>query len=212
MRALVIGAAKRRGGSAHQGLRAQRHQTGAHGGKHLVQQGRGHARFVILKQSVIKVAALCQGCRLFALKGDHLGQNRREGRKIIASARLGPVPLRPACQACKRHRKIAWHPAKPLVIALNMAQVGARHIIACPCPGKPFTTLRIGAPGVDHRLHRAAFLGPLMGRTTRHHGFLIPSKASSHLRQGLGLALMRHQFVIGRHLRPSGWIAPAGTD
>ncbi len=200
---LLVEMRVQRGPVAAQRAGAQIDQPGPHLGKYRVEPSRRHLGLEIVDEGIIEVAPPRHRRRLLAFQSDHLGQNRGEGGVIIRRPRLGPLALRPAGQPRQRHRQIAGHPRRAVVIAADVMQLRARHLVRHLRLGlgQQIAAPRIGAPGVQHRLHRARFLGPLFGGTSRHHGFLIPTEPAGHLRERLRVALLRHQIVIGRHAR-----------
>ena len=179
----------------------QRHQPRPHLGEHRIKLVRAHPRLVILEQRIIERAARRQRRRFLALEPHHFGQHGRKGGIIIRRPRLGPLPLRPARKAGQRHRQISRHLDRPLIIPPDMAQLRPRHRLGCLRLGlrQHIAPRRVHPPRMQHRLNRTRFLGPLIGGPARHHGFLIPAQPPGHLRQGLRLALARHQIVIGAH-------------
>ncbi len=192
---------------------AQFHQPRPHLGKEPLERLRRHPRLIFVQKRVIAIAAIGERRRFLSLELQNLGQGRREGGDIVGGARLGPDPLRPACQPRQRHRQGGGHARRALVIAADEAQFGpGLRILGVGFLlrlGQKMAARGIGAPLVQHRLHRAHLLGALLGRAARHHRLLVPAQTARHLRQRRAFALARHQIVMGRHVIPPGWIARA---
>ena len=185
---------------------AQRDKARAH-----AVEDRGNARrrrtgFVIVQKRVVGVTLAeprrRQRQTLFAGQADHVAEDRQEMRHIVPCPRLGPDALRDARHPREFGGQAHRHGGAAVEIAADQVQ----HPGACRAGGggarKPVGQTRIGAAAMQHRLHRGAFLAPLMGGAARHHGFLIPAEPSRDLRQRLRLALELHQAVEIGHARP----------
>ena len=180
---------------------AQLHETRAQIGEDRPDRGRRGAGFVIVQQRVIGVAPIGDGGGFLALEHQDLGQRRQEGRDILIGAGLGPDPLRQRGGARQFRRQPRRNAGLAAIIAPDQFQhPGVFGILDLGLgPVQPFADARIGAALVQHGLHGGHFLGPLLGRAARHHGFLVPAETFGNRGQRLGGALEVHQGVEIAH-------------
>ena len=197
-----------------QDILAQGDQPGSHRVKQPGQFGLCHARFVIVQQRVIGVAVAetrsQQGVRGILFQHHDLVQRGQEILGRVVGARRGPDALGQARLPGDLGRQLGGDGAGAAVIAGDQGE----NAFLARGPGvrrlDPFADAGIGAPLVQHRLHRGHLFGPLFGGAPGHHGFLIPGEPFGHGRQRLGLALERQQLrhrglaAIGRDRRGSG--------
>lgn len=167
---------KRRHLRGVQGAFAQCHQARTHLVEHRGEFGRFAVRLEIVDQRIVKVAVARQRRGLFPLELDHLGQRGKEGGHVVLGTRGGPYALRPAGQPGQRGGQIGRHLDRPLIAAADQPQLRGAVRVGRVGLLQPLRDLRVGAHGMQHAFHRAAFLGPLPGRAAGHHGFLIPAQ------------------------------------